>query len=623
MRITLEDVARFPRPGTAGPAKISWSPDGAWITYLWSPRGDLVRSLWAYEVATGRTFELMSAGGEGPLTREEALRRERQRLRETGITHYAWAEEAQVMIVPIAGSLHVWRDGKTEKIADGVSDARISRDGRVIAWVRDGWLYANGRRLVRGGTAEFIAQEEMHRHDGFWISPDGQWIAFEQFDDSHIPVYPIVHQGKDTVEVEEHRYPFSGGPNVKWKLGVISVNGGEVRWVDTGDFEYLARVKWSPDNRLYVQVQTRDQKRVELRCDGRTVAVRECRTWVNLRDDLQFADGGFVWGDERADSVLRDGYWTSGYENPTERHVYRGRRRLTSEPGFHDAVPRGDRWVHIFSSLRQPPRVTLDDRVVYEPPRVDLEPPELHSFRTRDGETLYAALYRGRRGAPLIVSVYGGPGHQAVQNDWLLTVDMRAQYLRQLGYNVLKVDNRGSSRRGHAFEEKIYRNLGDLEVRDQVDGVRWAAPLVGSDPTRVGIYGWSYGGYLTLMALCRAPEVFVAGVAGAPVTSWDGYDTHYTERYMGTPEDNPEGYRSSSVMTHVENLRGRLLLIHGMLDENVHFRHTARLVDALHKANKPHELLLYPNERHMPRSEKDRLSMETRIVEFFRRTLPV
>jgi dipeptidyl-peptidase-4 len=207
-----------------------------------------------------------------------------------------------------------------------------------------------------------------------------------------------------------------------------------------------------------------------------------------------------------------------------------------------------------------------------------------------------------------------------VQDDWLLTVDMRAQYLASRGFAVLKVDNRGSARRGLAFEAAIRGNFGDVEVRDQVDGVGWLRER-GIAGDRAGIYGWSYGGYMALMCLAKAPEVFQAGVAGAPVTSWDGYDTGYTERYMSTPQENPEGYRQSSVLTHAEKIRGKLLIVHGMLDENVHFRHTARLADALSRANRPYELLPYPNERHMPRSEKDRLAMESRIVEFFEASL--
>jgi dipeptidyl-peptidase-4 len=193
--------------------------------------------------------------------------------------------------------------------------------------------------------------------------------------------------------------------------------------------------------------------------------------------------------------------------------------------------------------------------------------------------------------------------------------------LAEHGFVVLKVDNRGSARRGLSFESHIARRMGVIEVADQVAGVRWLEGLGIADTTRVGVTGWSYGGYMTLMSLLKAPDVFKAGVAGAPVTDWDGYDTAYTEKYMSTPAANPDGYREASALSFVEALRGDLLVVHGMIDENVHFRHTARLIQRLIDAGKPYETLIYPNERHMPRSEKDRADMERRLLAFFQRAL--
>jgi dipeptidyl-peptidase-4 len=163
--------------------------------------------------------------------------------------------------------------------------------------------------------------------------------------------------------------------------------------------------------------------------------------------------------------------------------------------------------------------------------------------------------------------------------------------------------------------------MGHAEVEDQVDGVRWLVKQGLADPQRVGVYGWSYGGYMALMCLARAPETFQVAVAGAPVTHWDGYDTHYTERYMAMPQNNPDGYQDSSVMAHIPNLRGDLMITHGLIDENVHFRHTARLINALNRAHKPYELLIFPDERHMPRRLEDRVYMEERIVRFLKEHL--
>lgn len=183
------------------------------------------------------------------------------------------------------------------------------------------------------------------------------------------------------------------------------------------------------------------------------------------------------------------------------------------------------------------------------------------------------------------------------------------------------MDNRGTARRGLKFEGAIKHRLGSIDAEDQVAGARWLIKQGLAEAGRIGIYGWSYGGYLSALSLARFPDVFCCAVSGAPVTSWDGYDTFYTEKYMGLPADNRSGYESSSVMAHVGKMNGRLLLIHGMIDENVHFRHTTRLVNALVNAGKSYELLIFPDERHMPRRLRDRVYMERRIWDFIKRNL--
>ena len=256
--------------------------------------------------------------------------------------------------------------------------------------------------------------------------------------------------------------------------------------------------------------------------------------------------------------------------------------------------------------------------------------PRFVSFPSTDGKvSLRACLYEpepavhGPGPYPCVVSCYGGPHVQFVSNTWgMATADLRAQFLRAQGFLVVKVDNRGADRRGLAFESAIIGDLGNLEVDDQVAAVRHVESLGKCDPSRVGIMGWSYGGYLSAMCLARAPEVFRCAVAGAPVTSWDGYDTHYTERYMGgTPESAPAAYDVTSVMHHVDKIEGALLLVHGLMDENVHFRHTARLTQAMVEAQKSYELLCFPKERHSPRSLKDRTFMEQSVFAFLQRWL--
>jgi dipeptidyl-peptidase-4 len=679
----------------AAPGAIAYAPDGRFISYLFSDRGDLVRDLWRTDLGTGRREKWLSPPDEGVteanVSREESLRRERQRILTTGITQYAWAEDAMVLLMPIRDAVYRWRDGGLTQVAQQATDPQISHDGARIFFVRNSEVWcvddAGERQLTSGsevgvtnGLAEFTAQEELDRHHGFWPSPDGRLVAFQQTDERHIPVYPIVHQATERVEVEEHRYPFAGAANARVRLGVVPTGGGPMTWLDLGADQdgYLARVEWHPDGRLFVQVLTRDQRRLVLKAfdpsgwSAQTLLVEESDTWVNLHHDLRFVNetGQFTWSSERTGyrylylyqpdgtlvRQLTDGKWpvdgvrsldqhgrqlyfAAWTDTPVERHLYRVSLdggdpvRMTREPGMHDgaAARDGSSFVDLFDSRTQPPSCVVRKPdgtalwTLHEAPAIDLDlpPPELHTLQTRDGAQLHAAVYRPATAerAPVVIAVYGGPHAQTVTDSWGLTVDLRAQLLAAHGFVVLKVDNRGSDRRGVAFESAIRRNMGDLEVRDQAEGVAWLGSLGIADLARVGIYGWSYGGYMTAMALVKEAQLFRVGVAGAPVTSWDGYDTAYTERYMGTPADNPEGYRASSVMTYAEQLQGKLLLVHGMIDENVHFRHSARLMQALIDAGKPFDVLLYPNERHVPRSEKDRVAMEKQILEYFRANL--
>lgn len=473
------------------------------------------------------------------------------------------------------------------------------------------------------------------------------------------------------------------------RLGVISVNGGEPLWMELGDFEYLARVRWMPNGRLVAQLLDRNQMCLDLVSfdlqtgKSHNVLTETTAVWINLhhmffalpRKKTQYPDG-FIWAAERSgyqhlylydadgnlvrqltsgdwvvesiagvDAKRGVVYFTGRRDSPLESHLYAVTfeggepRRITRDAGMHWVVldHAFKYFVDVHDSLRQPPHVTLRrlssggkvrELYVNADPRVQeftLRPPELVSFKNRDGVTLHGALYRpprrSRKPLPAIVYVYGGPHAQMVTQGWSMVAAMRVQYLRNLGYVVYVLDNRGSAKRGLAFEGAIKHDMGNLEVQDQVDGVRWLVDQGIADPARIGIYGGSYGGYMAAMCLCRAPEAFKVALAASPVTDWDGYDTCYTERYMGTPQNNSKGYEISSVMHHVEKMRGRLMLVHGLIDENVHFRHTARLINALIHARKPYDLLLFPDERPSPRSLADRIFMEERMYDFFRDNL--
>ncbi|MEP6871744.1 MAG: S9 family peptidase, partial [Anaerolineaceae bacterium] len=658
-KITLSDVARMPRPGTVVPGSPGFTPDSTAVTYLFSKDGDLVRSLWQYDITTGVRTVLAgpppSSTTEDELSREEELRRERARLRELGVTGYQWAKDAAepTLLVPGGGKLYLSVGGaplREVEGAEGAVDPLLSPDGVQIAFVRNGELFATSvsggepRQLTSGaedgltnGLAEFVAQEELDRDHGFWWSPDGSKIAYIRADSRHVPLYPIVHQGKAEVDIEYHRYPFAGAANAYVQLGVVDLTTSQTTWMDLGPNRdiYIARVGWRSDGALTAQLLSRDQSTLRLVAfapDGASTLLIEehGEPWLNLAGDTRFLkDNGIVWTSEHTgfrhiylhgaqgerlraltsgdwvvtslvevDEGARAVFFMATRDGVNERHLYRVSldggevARLTTEPGFHSVVvsPAHTRFIDAWSSLHHAPRValrtidgTLESRIFENEgnttEELGLAAPELVELRAKDGTILHGAIYRppgiqpGQR-YPAIISVYGGPHVQRIADEWSLTVDLRAQYLSQEGFVVFKLDNRGGANRGLSFEAALADRAGTIEVEDQVAGVRHLVSLGFVDPARIGIYGWSYGGYMTCMAMLRNPEVFKVGVAGAPVTHWDGYDTAYTERYMGTPQSNPEGYFDSAVLSHVARLQGKLLLVHGMVDENVHFRHT-------------------------------------------------
>ncbi len=399
--------------------------------------------------------------------------------------------------------------------------------------------------------------------------------------------------------------------------------------------------------------------------------------WVNLSHDLvEAATGERVWTTEdsgfrhivagRDDGAIRpvtSGDWAvagiaglaggtvyfTGYrDTPLERHLYSvplagGEITRITAPGRSWAItmaPDGQSFAGTSSSPEQPPQTGLyrlsgdgaeqiawiEENALgaghpYAPYLASHRVPEYGTLTAEDGQALHYSIqtppdFDPARRYPVIVEVYGGPHVQTVTRDWERLTD---QFYTHQGYIVFRLDNRGSANRGKAFEDVIHRRMGGPEVRDQLVGVDWlrAQPFV--DPGRIAIQGWSYGGYMTLMTVLQAPPgTFAAAVAGAPVTDWALYDTFYTERYMDTPEDNPEGYETSSVFHHLDRRDGALpplLLVHGMADDNVTFDNTTRLMAALQEKGLAFELMTYPGQRHGIQGEALRVHlMKTRMA---------
>lgn len=336
-------------------------------------------------------------------------------------------------------------------------------------------------------------------------------------------------------------------------------------------------------------------------------------------------------------------YFESTNPDPRERQIDRvrlggsGFEQLTHEHGTHALTlsPDGRYLIDQFSSIPTPPETRLlksdgtfiadIDQPVNQLSDYALGKTEFYTLRSGDGSTLYARMLKPpdfdpSKKYPVIVDVYGGPGFQIVRNQWGTTSWMD-QLLAEHGFIIWSLDNHGSEGRGHAWETVIFKDMGKRELADQLKGVDFLKSLPYVDPSRLGIFGWSYGGYMTLYALTHAPGVFKCGVAGAPVTDWHYYDSIYTERYMRTPEENPQGYQDSSDVLAAAQLRAKLLLVHGIADDNVHMMNTINFINALIENRIPYQLYLQPSQKHGFTNAAAIWYRNERIFEYFMHNL--
>jgi dipeptidyl-peptidase-4 len=441
-----------------------------------------------------------------------------------------------------------------------------------------------------------------------------------------------------------------------------------VEWGASPD-SYLARVHWADEDRLFIETVNRDQTELTLsRVDLSSGEVTPVHTekqpaWINLSKDFHGLDDGFVWtteetgyrhiyrfSDDGEKTQLTSGDWqvmaveeideegghvyfTAHKDTPLERHLYRvsldgGDVERITEPGKSWSVtmaPDAASYVATSSNVTTPPQTglydasgglitwieenALDADHPYAPYLDAHAAPEFGTIEAEDGQTMHYALIKPHdfdpdKTYPAIVEVYGGPHVQRVSNSWGRGL-LADQVSQQKGYVVFRLDNRGTWGRGKAFEDVIFRQMSDAEVADQVRGTRWLASQDFVDADRIGVNGWSYGGYMALHLALRAPEgMFAASVSGAPVTDWRFYDTFYTERYMDTPQDNPEGYDAASVFPYLGDLDVPLLMIHGMADDNVIFQNSTEVFARLQEAGAPFEMMTYPGQRHGIRAGK-------------------
>jgi len=550
-----------------------------------------------------------------------------------------------------------------------------------VASKRETQLTRDGSAAVRNAELDWVYPEELDLGTAHWWAPDAQSIAYLQFDLAPLGTYPHADLLKLDAPPEPQRYPKAGTANSLVRLGVVSLKGGKTRWlVEAGRDDLLTRVHWTPDSReVIAQRMPRLQNELALLAfdaksgQRRTVLEEKDPHWLNVHSMFEPLAGGreFLWASERTGyrhlyavpyaggepRALTAGEWevtavacvgrdrvffTSTEASPLERQLYSvalaggERRRITQGAGTHTVsmAPGCAHFSDAYSSLSQPTVRTLHraDGALVETVQAanrrvldefDYRPTEIHQFRGADGTLFYGRLIKpagftpGRK-YPAVVMVYGGPHAQTVRDAWAgLTWD---QALAHKGFVIWQMDNRGSGGRGHAWEAKVHRNFGEQELADQLTGLDYLTSLGFVDAGRVGMYGWSFGGYMTLYSLFNAPSRFAAGISGAPVTDWRLYDTIYTERYMGLPQQNEEAYKKSSPVHQAAKLQGKLLLVHNYEDDNVLFQNVFQMSNALQLAQKQFEMMFYPQKAHGVRGVARRHLLEL-TTSFFERHL--
>jgi dipeptidyl-peptidase-4 len=678
------------------PAKPKITPDGKAVLFLRSEAKSPRQSLYEFDIATGKTKELLTPdllrkGADDNLTPEEKARRERQRVTAGGFADYHLSPDGGQILVKLGNTLYILdrASGKTRELKPGgdgaIVDPKWSPGGKMVGYVRGYDVYAydlaadkelavttGGTPVKTHGLAEFVAQEEMGRFSGYWWSPDSKSIAYEEADHTGVEQWYVADPLKPEVAPAPQYYPRPGKKNVAVRLGVVPVAGGETTWIDWDRkrYEYLVAVSWPKHGLPTVQVQDRKQQTHSLLSldpqTGRTATlVAEADpAWVNIEPDVPawFADGGsYFWvrqfpGGPRliyqqyepknprlgrhlgnaaneevgfrallAVSPTKRVYAYTASADPTQAHVHYGvwdedgfgddqaDPRLSPGDGVHTAAFSQDLDAYVLTStgLGKMPRseVFRQDRHAKrrEPvgglPSVAADPPFTPNVTVGKVGDYYTAVVRPRefdpkKKYPVVVDVYGGPRHlhvvQAMRN-WLVP-----QWLADQGFIVVSVDNRGTPGRGRDWEKAVYQKFGTVPLEDQVKGLHALCDKFPElDRDRVGIVGWSFGGYMAANGVLRRPEVFKAAVAGAPVTDWADYDTHYTERYLGLLPESQKAYDEASLIPLAKDLSRPLLLVHGTADDNVYYRHSLKLADALFRAGRPFEALPLPGVTHM------------------------
>ncbi|WP_298031823.1 S9 family peptidase [uncultured Alistipes sp.] len=625
------------------------------------------------------------------------------------ITDYTFSpDERQILIAsgakPIyrhsyTTSYYLARGGSLTPVlreAEAPRDASFSPDGKLIAYSDRNDLYVydtaagQTRRItddgawnaIINGTTDWVYEEEFGFTKAYAFSPDSRRIAYLRFDETEVPLMEMMRfDGKLYNEAYSFKYPKAGERNSTVEVWVCDLQTGAKERIDTGGEtdQYIPRIGWTPDGRLYFFRLNRRQNTFEvILCEPhgaqRTIYDERSQQYVERVDDktVTFVDSdrflvrqeshtgymhlylysirkGFLaqvtkgpW--EVTDLIGTDGkrvWYLSTETSPLRRNLYsvrldgRDKRRLTNEEGFYTIASSAGMKYYIatFSNAATPNRVEICDgegnpvrtlfesRALREQLAATQRPvKEFFTFVTERGDTLNAYLIKPRgfdpsQRYPVLLTQYSGPGSQSVRDRWSLDWE---DALADKGYIVACTDGRGTGFRGEKFKKITYGRLGALEVEDQLSFARYLAAQPYADPARIGIYGWSYGGFMALSCALKGHGIFKMAIAVAPVTSWRYYDSIYTEIYNNLPQYNAAGYDDNSPINFARMLddrRTQLLLIHGTADDNVHFQNTVEMTRALNRCGKQYDMMVYPDQNHSMQPN-DTANVRQKMIEY-------
>ncbi|GAB2812694.1 prolyl oligopeptidase family serine peptidase [Actinocorallia aurea] len=679
--------ARTRRFTLGAPRGVTVAPDGSSVVFLRSKDGtDPVTCLWRLDPATGEERLLADPASlgidESDLPAEERARRERARESAGGIVSYSTDENARIAAFTLGGQLFSCdlATGSVKQLpaVAPVFGPRLDPRGTRVAYVSGRSLHvidvASGADTVVArseseqvsyGLAEFIAAEEMGRMRGFWWSPKGEALLVARVDETPVHRWHIADPAHPERPAQTVAYPAAGTPNAIVSLVIVGAEGepkATVDW-DRGMYPYLVTVSWDSRGPLIV-VQTRDQRTLRVLgvdvLDGQTTVVQNAHdaAWLEIVGGVpaRTGSGALVWTadddhtrrltvagepvtppglqvravlDVSGESVL-----FTASDEPTEVHVWEyspeGLTRLTEGRGVFSAVRAGGVVVlsgTTLDSTRARTWIRGSAVEIANHAEIPVITPRVEVFSAGDREIRTAVLLpagfdpaSGER-LPVLMDPYGGPGAQRVLAAGRAFCE--AQYLADQGFAVIVADNRGTPGRGPIWERTIQGDFCDVVLEDQVAALQAAAERYPLDLGRVAIRGWSFGGFLAALAVLRRPDVFHAAVAGAPVTDWSLYDTHYTERYLGDPGEDPDVYKANSLIEDAPALTRPLMIIHGLADDNVVAAHTLRLSSALLAAGRPHTVLPLSGVTHMTPQEIVAENLLHLQVAFLKDSLPL